>query len=87
MSDLDFRRQEEALVEQKQNLGVLGQQLAARRNQLTEQRFALEQLPALAVTGCGFSTASSRPSSSASRRRMGAAPMSCCKPHATRKGI
>jgi membrane fusion protein len=45
MSDREYRRREEALLEQKQSLDVLGQQLAARRNQLTEQRFALEQLP------------------------------------------
>ncbi len=49
VSDLDYRRREEALLEQKQNLDVLGQQLAARRNQLTEQRFALAQLPVVAA--------------------------------------
>jgi membrane fusion protein len=49
VSDLDYRRREEALLEQKQNLDALGQQLAARRNQLTEQRFALEQLPVAAA--------------------------------------
>jgi membrane fusion protein len=49
VSDLEYRRREEALLEQRQNLDVLGQQFAARRNQLTEQRSALEQLPILAA--------------------------------------
>jgi membrane fusion protein len=49
VSDLDYRRREEALLEQRQKLDVLGQQLAARRNQLTEQRFALAQLPVMAA--------------------------------------
>lgn len=49
VSDLDYRRREEALLEQRQSLDVLGQQLAARRNQLTEQRFALAQLPVVAA--------------------------------------
>lgn len=49
VSDLDYRRREEALLEHKQNLDVLGQQLAARRNQLTEQRFALAQIPVVAA--------------------------------------
>jgi membrane fusion protein len=49
VSDLDYRRREEALLEQKQNLDVLGQQLVARHNQLTEQRFALAQLPLAAA--------------------------------------
>ena len=49
VSDLDYRRREEALLEQRQNLDALGQQLAARRNQLTEQRFGLAQLPAVAA--------------------------------------
>ena len=45
VSDLEYRRREAALLEQRQNLDALGQQSAARRNQLTEQRSALEQLP------------------------------------------
>ncbi|WP_043344570.1 HlyD family efflux transporter periplasmic adaptor subunit [Belnapia moabensis] len=45
VSDLEYHRREAALLEQKQNLDALGQQSAARRNQLTEQRSALEQLP------------------------------------------
>jgi membrane fusion protein len=49
VSDLEYRRREEALLEQRQNLDVLGQQAAARRNQLTEQRSALEQLPTVAT--------------------------------------
>lgn len=49
VSDLEFRRREESLLEQRQNLDVLGQQLAARRSQATEQRFALVQLPTQAA--------------------------------------
>jgi membrane fusion protein len=45
VSDIELTRREELLLAHRQNLGVLGQQLAARRNQLTEHRFALEQLP------------------------------------------
>jgi membrane fusion protein len=45
VSDIELTRREELLLEHRQNLGVLGQQLAARRNQLIEHRFALEQLP------------------------------------------
>ena len=45
VSDIDFRRREEALLEQRQNLDVLGLQLAARQNQLTEQHFVFEHLP------------------------------------------
>jgi membrane fusion protein len=48
VSDLDMRRREEALLEQRQNLDVLGQRLAERRNEVTAQRFAAEQLPAVA---------------------------------------
>jgi membrane fusion protein len=49
VSDLEYRRREEALLEQRQNLDALGQQAAVRRNQLTEQRSALEQLPMMAA--------------------------------------
>lgn len=45
VSDMDYRRRAEALLEQRQALEVLGQQVAARRNQITETRYALEQLP------------------------------------------
>jgi membrane fusion protein len=49
VSDLEYSRREEAVLEHRQNLGALGQQLAARRSQLTEQRYALEQLPMVAA--------------------------------------
>jgi membrane fusion protein len=45
VSELELRRREEALLEQRQNLDLLGQHLAARRNQLVEMRSALDQLP------------------------------------------
>jgi membrane fusion protein len=45
MTDLEFKRREQAVLEQKQNLSALHQQTAARRNQLTETRYTLEQLP------------------------------------------
>jgi membrane fusion protein len=45
VSELDQRRREEALLEQRLSLNSLSQQLAARQGQLTEARFALEQLP------------------------------------------
>ena len=45
VSDIEYRRRETALLEQRQNLDALGQQLAARQNQRVEQRSALEQLP------------------------------------------
>lgn len=45
VSELDQRRREEALLEQRQSLNVLNQQLAARQSQLTEMRYTLEQLP------------------------------------------
>jgi membrane fusion protein len=49
VSDLEYRRREAALLEQRQQLDALGQQLAARQNQLVEQRSALEQLPIVAA--------------------------------------
>ena len=49
MSDIELKRREEAALEQKQNLTLLEQQLAARRTQLSEARYTLEQLPI--VTG------------------------------------
>jgi membrane fusion protein len=49
VSDLEYRRREEALLEQRQNLNGLGQQLAARRNQLAEQHAALEQISIMAA--------------------------------------
>jgi membrane fusion protein len=47
ISELEKRRREVDLLEQKQNVTALSQQLAARQNQLTETRYALEQLPTL----------------------------------------
>lgn len=49
VSDLEYKRREVASLEQKQLFEGLGQQLAERRNQLAQQRFALEQLPAAAA--------------------------------------
>jgi membrane fusion protein len=45
VSGLEFRKRQAQVLEQKQVLGALHQQVAARRNQLTEMRFALRQLP------------------------------------------
>jgi membrane fusion protein len=45
MAHADFKRRQQALLEQKQNLNSLNQQLAARQNQLTETRYSLQQLP------------------------------------------
>jgi membrane fusion protein len=44
MADTEYKRRQEVLLEQQQNLNSLGQQIAARQNQLTETRFSLEQL-------------------------------------------
>jgi len=49
VSDLEYSRRQEALLEQQQNLNALGQQLAGRQNQLTETRSSLEQLPNVAA--------------------------------------
>jgi membrane fusion protein len=45
VSELEQRRREEALLEQRQALNSLAQQLAARQGQFIETRFTLEQLP------------------------------------------
>ena len=45
MADVEFKRRQLAVLEQRQNLDALDQQLAARQNQLTETRYALQQLP------------------------------------------
>jgi membrane fusion protein len=45
MTDLELKRREQTVLEQKQNLSALRQQTAARRNHLTETRYTLEQLP------------------------------------------
>jgi len=45
VADIEVKRRQQAALEQKQNLNALRQQTAARRNQLTETRYTLEQLP------------------------------------------
>src|SRR4051794_2744808 len=45
MSESEYRERQESNLQHKQALSVLGQQLAEHRNQLTETRYALEQLP------------------------------------------
>ncbi len=45
VSELEQRRREEALLEQRQALNSLDLQVTVRRGQLTETRFNLEQLP------------------------------------------
>lgn len=45
MAQPELKRRQEALLEQRQSLAALNQQAAARQNQLTETRYALEQLP------------------------------------------
>jgi membrane fusion protein len=45
MADADLKRRQVALLEQKQNLNSLNQQIAARQNQLTETRYSHQQLP------------------------------------------
>jgi membrane fusion protein len=45
MADADFKRRQITFLEQKQNLNSLNQQVAARQNQLTENRYSHEQLP------------------------------------------
>jgi membrane fusion protein len=45
MADVEFNRRRSAALEQRQWLSSLEQQLAARENQLTETRYALQQLP------------------------------------------
>jgi membrane fusion protein len=47
MADVDFRRRQVAVLEQKQLLSGLHQQLAAKENQLIEARSSLQQLPTL----------------------------------------
>jgi len=46
-SEVEYRRRQQELLEQEQNLNSLNQQVAARGNQLTEVRYNLEQLPTL----------------------------------------
>jgi membrane fusion protein len=45
MAEVEFKRRQMDVLEQKQNLSALQQQLAARTNQLTENRYSLQQLP------------------------------------------
>ena len=45
MTDIEFRRRQLDALEQHQNLDALGQQLAARQNDLIEARSNLQQLP------------------------------------------
>lgn len=45
VSELDQRRREEAMLEQRQALIVLNQRITARQGELTETRFRLAQLP------------------------------------------
>jgi membrane fusion protein len=45
MSDLEFTRRKEAVLEQKQNLSTLRRQMATLQNQITEARYSLDQLP------------------------------------------
>ena len=47
MTAVEQRRRQVALLEQRQVLSNLNQQLAAKQNQLTEMRFSLRQLPTL----------------------------------------
>jgi membrane fusion protein len=45
MSDVEFKGRQVAVLEQKQKLDSLNQQIVARQNQLTESQYSLEQLP------------------------------------------
>jgi membrane fusion protein len=45
MSDVELKRRQEALLEQKQSLNALNQQMAARESQLADTRYSLEQVP------------------------------------------
>jgi membrane fusion protein len=45
ISEVDYQRRREGLLESRQNLAALGQQLAGRRSELAQAEAALEQLP------------------------------------------
>jgi membrane fusion protein len=45
VTDVEYKRRQSEALEQKQNLSVLKQQLAARQNQLIDTKYSLEQLP------------------------------------------
>jgi membrane fusion protein len=47
VTEVEFRRRQSQMLEQKQAMGALNQQLASRKNQLTETKASLEQLPTL----------------------------------------
>ncbi len=47
VSEIEHRRREEALLEQRLSFSALNQQLSARHSALAEARFTLEQLPAV----------------------------------------
>jgi len=47
MPETVYRQRQEALLQQKQTLSSLNEKLAEQRNQLAENRYALEQLPAV----------------------------------------
>src|SRR5205807_6903158 len=45
VTELEFRRRQLVLLEQRQGLAALRQQIAGRKNQLTETEYSLRQLP------------------------------------------
>lgn len=45
MPDIEYKRRQLSLLDQKQQLSSLNQQLATKKNQLTELRYSLQQLP------------------------------------------
>jgi membrane fusion protein len=45
IAEVEYRRRQQDVLEQEQNLNALKQQVTVRQNQLTDTRFALEQLP------------------------------------------
>jgi membrane fusion protein len=47
MTQLEFRRRQLQMLEHKQALAALNQQIAARQNQLTETEYSLQQLPTI----------------------------------------
>src|SRR3954470_15719927 len=47
MTAVEFKRRQVQVLEQRQAISALNQQLASRRNQLTETNFSLQQLPTM----------------------------------------
>lgn len=47
MTEVEFKRRQVKMLEEKQAVGALNQQLTSRENQLTETRFSLQQLPTI----------------------------------------